>query len=50
MFIATVGDFFDQPKVAEAFSDLLGEIFGTDKTSVRLVVGVASLSLGCRLK
>jgi enamine deaminase RidA (YjgF/YER057c/UK114 family) len=46
VFIATFGDFFDQPKVADGASDLLGDIFGSDKPPVRLVLGVASLPLG----
>jgi enamine deaminase RidA (YjgF/YER057c/UK114 family) len=46
VFMATSGDFFDQPRVADAVSDLFHEIFGADKTSVRLVIGVASLPLG----
>ncbi len=46
VFMATSGDFFDQPKVADAVSDLFRDIFGTDKTAVRLVIGVASLPLG----
>jgi enamine deaminase RidA (YjgF/YER057c/UK114 family) len=46
VFIATSGDFFDQPRVADAVSDLYRDIFGSDKTGVRLVIGVASLPLG----
>jgi enamine deaminase RidA (YjgF/YER057c/UK114 family) len=46
VFIATSGDFFDQPKVADAVSDLFRNVFGIEKTSVRLVIGVASLPLG----
>ena len=46
VFMATSGDFFDQPKVADAVSDLFRDIFGADKTAVRLVIGVASLPLG----
>lgn len=46
VFIATSGDFFDQPKVADAVSDLFRDVFGIDKTPVRLVIGVASLPLG----
>jgi enamine deaminase RidA (YjgF/YER057c/UK114 family) len=45
-FIATSGDFFDQPKVADAVSDLFRDIFGIEKMPVRLVIGVASLPLG----
>lgn len=46
VFIATSGDFFDQPRVADAVSDLFRDIFGIEKASVRLVIGVASLPLG----
>lgn len=46
LFIATSGDFFDQPKVADAVSDLFRDVFGIEKTSVRVIVGVASLPLG----
>ena len=46
VFIATSGDFFDQPKVADAVSDLFRDIFGNDKLPARLVIGVASLPLG----
>ena len=46
IFIATHGDFFDQPKVADGVSDLFRDIFGIEKASVRSVIGVASLPLG----
>jgi enamine deaminase RidA (YjgF/YER057c/UK114 family) len=46
VFIATSGDFFDQPRVADAVSDLFRDVFGIDKISVRLVIGVASLPFG----
>jgi enamine deaminase RidA (YjgF/YER057c/UK114 family) len=46
VFMATHGDFFDQPKVADAVSDLFRDVFGIEKASVRLVIGVASLPLG----
>jgi enamine deaminase RidA (YjgF/YER057c/UK114 family) len=46
VFMATSGDFFDQPKVADGASDLLRDVFGTDRLPVRLVIGVASLPLG----
>jgi enamine deaminase RidA (YjgF/YER057c/UK114 family) len=45
VYLATYGDFFDQPKVADAASELLRDVFGDDKTSVRMVLGVASLPL-----
>ncbi|SPE28728.1 Endoribonuclease L-PSP [Candidatus Sulfotelmatomonas gaucii] len=46
VFIATSGEFFDQPRVADGASDLLRDIFGGDKLAVRSVIGVASLPLG----
>lgn len=46
VFIATSGDFFDQPKVADAVSDLFRDVFGVERIPVRLVIGVASLPLG----
>jgi len=46
VFIATFGDFFDQPRIADAVSDLFCDVFGIQKTSVRVVIGVASLPLG----
>jgi enamine deaminase RidA (YjgF/YER057c/UK114 family) len=46
VFIATSGDFFDQPRVADAISDLFRDVFGIEKTSVRTIIGVASLPLG----
>jgi enamine deaminase RidA (YjgF/YER057c/UK114 family) len=46
VFMATSGDFFDQPQVADGASDLFRDIFGADKMAVRLVIGVASLPLG----
>ena len=42
--VATSGDIRDQPKVADAASELLGDVF--DKSPCRLVYGVASLPLG----
>lgn len=46
VFMATSGDFFDQPRVADAASDLFRDVLGADKLAVRLVIGVASLPLG----
>jgi enamine deaminase RidA (YjgF/YER057c/UK114 family) len=46
VFMATSGDFFDQPRVADAASDLFRDVFGADQMAVRLVIGVASLPLG----
>jgi enamine deaminase RidA (YjgF/YER057c/UK114 family) len=44
--IATVGDVRDQPRVADAASELLRDVFGEERMSSRLVFGVASLPLG----
>jgi enamine deaminase RidA (YjgF/YER057c/UK114 family) len=44
--VATSGDVRDQPKVADAASELLQDVFGKDKRPCRLVYGVASLPLG----
>jgi|SRR5450432_125387 enamine deaminase RidA (YjgF/YER057c/UK114 family) len=44
--VATLGDVRDQPKVADGASELLQEVFGSDKNPCRLVYGVASLPLG----
>ena len=44
--VATVGDFREQPKIADGASELLQDVFGKDKNPCRLVYGVASLPLG----
>jgi enamine deaminase RidA (YjgF/YER057c/UK114 family) len=44
--IATSGDVRELPKVADGASELLQDVFGTDKNPSRLVYGVASLPLG----
>jgi enamine deaminase RidA (YjgF/YER057c/UK114 family) len=44
--VATSGDFRDQPKIADAASELLQDVFGKGKNPCRLVYGVASLPLG----
>ena len=46
VYLATSGDFYNQPIVADAASELLSDVFGEDKMSVRSVFGVASLPLG----
>jgi enamine deaminase RidA (YjgF/YER057c/UK114 family) len=46
VFIAASADFFDQPRVADAVSDLFRDVFGVEKSAARLVIGVASLPLG----
>jgi enamine deaminase RidA (YjgF/YER057c/UK114 family) len=44
--VATSGDVRDQPRVADAASELLRDVFGEDKQPCRSVYGVASLPLG----
>ncbi len=44
--IATTPEFREHPKVADAASDLLVDVFGAGKTSTRLVFGMASLPVG----
>ena len=44
--VATSGDVRDQPKVADAASELRQDVFGKDQSPCRLVYGVASLPLG----
>lgn len=46
VYIATEGDFREHAKVADGASELLRAIFGTEKLSPRIVLGVASLPLG----
>ena len=46
VLVATAGDVRDQPKVADAASELLQDVFGRQKSPSRLVYGVASLPLG----
>jgi enamine deaminase RidA (YjgF/YER057c/UK114 family) len=47
VYIATSGDAdVNQPFVADAASELLRDVFGEGKISVRSVIGVASLPLG----
>jgi enamine deaminase RidA (YjgF/YER057c/UK114 family) len=46
VYLATFGDFDKHPVVADAASELLRDLFGEDKMSVRSVFGVASLPLG----
>ncbi len=45
-YMATEVDFVALPKVADASSELLRDVFGGDKLPVRMVLGVASLPLG----
>jgi len=44
--VATSGDVRDQPRIADAASELLRDVFGDDKQPARSVYGVASLPLG----
>lgn len=44
-FVNSASDFFEQPKVINAASDLLFEIFGEKGRHSRIAVGVASLPL-----
>jgi len=46
VYMATAGEFSDHVKVADAASEIFRDIFGEDKMSARLVIGVASLPLG----
>jgi len=46
VFIATQGDIFNQPEVADGASNLFASVFGDRGISARLVIGVASLPLG----
>lgn len=44
--LVTAPEFRDHPRVADAASELLVSVFGADKTSTRLVFGMASLPVG----
>jgi enamine deaminase RidA (YjgF/YER057c/UK114 family) len=44
--LVTTAEFRDHPKVADAASELLVEVFGAGKISTRQVLGIASLPLG----
>ncbi|MFZ0594715.1 MAG: RidA family protein [Bryobacteraceae bacterium] len=44
-YLATEEDFLALPKVADAASELLRDVFGEDKLPVRMVLGVANLPL-----
>jgi enamine deaminase RidA (YjgF/YER057c/UK114 family) len=47
VYLATSGDAdVNQPLIADAASELLRDVFGGDKISVRSVIGVATLPLG----
>jgi enamine deaminase RidA (YjgF/YER057c/UK114 family) len=47
VYLATFGDFYNQPIVADAASELLRDVFGEDKMSVRSVIGVARVASRC---
>ena len=44
--LVTTPEFREHPKVADAASELMVGVFGADKTSTRLVFGMASLPVG----
>jgi hypothetical protein len=44
--LATTPEFRDHPKVADAASELLAEVFGAERASTRMVSGVTSLPKG----
>jgi len=46
VYVAATPDFTEHPKVADAASELLRDVFGEHTVSSRLVFGVASLPLG----
>lgn len=46
VWLAATADFRDHPKVADAGSELLAEIFGAENSSTRMVAGVSSLPAG----
>src|SRR3954463_8146261 len=46
VYVATSGDVRDQPRIADAASELLQDVFGKEKNPSRLVYGVASLPFG----
>jgi enamine deaminase RidA (YjgF/YER057c/UK114 family) len=48
--MATSGDVRDQPRVADAASELFRDVFGKEKNPCRLVFGVASLPLGAAVE
>ena len=46
VYLAATPEFTEHPRVADAVSGLLRDVFGDDAVSSRLVFGVASLPLG----
>src|SRR5436309_3851720 len=46
VYVAATPEFTEHPKIADAASELLRDVFGQETVSSRLVFGVASLPLG----
>jgi enamine deaminase RidA (YjgF/YER057c/UK114 family) len=46
VYVAATPEFTEHPKVADAASELLRDVFGEETMSARLALGVASLPLG----
>jgi enamine deaminase RidA (YjgF/YER057c/UK114 family) len=46
VYVAATPEFTDHANIADAASELLRDVFGDDKVSSRLVIGVSSLPLG----
>jgi enamine deaminase RidA (YjgF/YER057c/UK114 family) len=46
VFLVTTQDFREHPKVADAASELFLSVFGLERMSTRLVLGMATLPLG----
>ena len=44
--LVTTPEFREHARVADAASELLGNVFGADRTSTRMVYGVGSLAVG----
>jgi enamine deaminase RidA (YjgF/YER057c/UK114 family) len=44
--LVTTSEFREHARVADAASELLGTVFGADRTSTRMVYGVGSLAVG----
>ena len=48
VFIATSGDFFDQPRVADAVSGLFRDVFGIEKHRFGWSLALPAYPSGCR--
>ena len=46
VYVAATPEFTEHPKIADAASELLRDVFGEETVSSRLVIGVASLPFG----